>query len=442
METMPLNFGRLMGYLHHAISGIPDPRQASNATRYSLRDVVLAAFSVFFMQCESFLENQRQMQSRSGQDNAQTLFGLERLPAVPQIRNVLDGIAAQWLFGVFGSVYQALIRGGYLKAYEVLDGHLLVTLDGTEYFRSAQVQCSQCSHRTHGNGQVSYSHSAILPVIVAPGQSEVISLAPEFITPQDGHEKQDCEVAAAKRWMSSQAPILTESPVILLGDDLYSHQPMIEACTEANLDFIFTCLPDSHPTLYEGLAILERLGQVHHRSIEHKHLRSHQVYRYRYAHQLPLRDTEPTLFVNWCELTLVRVSDQKVLYHNAWITLLPLTEANVPEVAASARCRWKTENENHNVLKTKGYHLEHNFGHGQQQLSATLLTLNLLAFLFHTVLQLVDQTYQRIRKQRGTRKGFFQDILSLTKYFLFDSWHDLIDFMLTGKPEPRAPNSS
>jgi hypothetical protein len=39
-----------------------------------------------------------------------------------------------------------------------------------------------------------------------------------------------------------------------------------------------------------------------------------------------------------------------------------------------------------------------------------------LAFLFHTVLTLVDRSYQRIRRQRGTRKGFFKDILALTKY--------------------------
>ncbi len=44
------------------------------------------------------------------------------------------------------------------------------------------------------------------------------------------------------------------------------------------------------------------------------------------------------------------------------------------------------ENENNHVLKTKGYHIEHNFGHGKQSLSAFLLRLNLLALLFHTVL--------------------------------------------------------
>jgi len=111
-------------------------------------------------------------------------------------------------------------------------------------------------------------------------------------------------------------------------------------------------------------------------------------------------------------------------------------------VVSAGRSRWKTENENHNVLKTKGYNLEHNFGHGQRHLASFLLTLNLLAFLFHTILQLVDCSYQQIRKQRGTRKGFFQDILSLTKYFLFDSWQHLIDFMLSDSVVSRATNSS
>ena len=67
MESMPLSFGVLLGYLQQSINQIKDPRQASNGTRYSLSDAILAAFSVFFMQCESFLEHQRQIQSRCHQ---------------------------------------------------------------------------------------------------------------------------------------------------------------------------------------------------------------------------------------------------------------------------------------------------------------------------------------------------------------------------------------
>ena len=112
MEPMPLSFGVLLGLLHQVIGQVKDPRLASNGTRYSLKDAVLGAFSVFFMQCESFLEHQRQRQSRQGKDNAQSLFGLEQIPTMLQSRNLLDKVVAQALFAVFGWIYQALQRGG------------------------------------------------------------------------------------------------------------------------------------------------------------------------------------------------------------------------------------------------------------------------------------------------------------------------------------------
>ena len=141
--------------------------------------------------------------------------------------------------------------------------------------------------------------------------------------------------------------------------------------------------------------------------------------------------------VNWCEVTITRAADGKQMYHNAFITHHQVTGQSVAEIVRAGRARWKAENEGHNVLKTKGYHLEHNFGHGQQHLAAFLLTLNLLAFLFHTLLHLVDSVYQCMRKQRGTRQGFFQDIQTLTKYLVFDSWEHLLRFMLDA-PKPGA----
>jgi hypothetical protein len=61
MEPMKLSFIALLDYLNRAILGMKDPRLASNGTKYSLGDAVLGAFSVFFMQSESFLEHQRHM---------------------------------------------------------------------------------------------------------------------------------------------------------------------------------------------------------------------------------------------------------------------------------------------------------------------------------------------------------------------------------------------
>lgn len=444
MTTASLRFDSLLAELNSAIGHLADPRQPSNATSYSVKDVVLGAFGCFFMQNASFLDYQRQLDSRHGRNNAQSLFGLEKIPSISQLRNILDQIASSGLFQVFDNIYRALQQQGYLRGFETLEGNLLVALDGTDYYSSQKIHCPCCSKRTARNGQITYTHKAILPVIVAPGQSAVISLSPALITPQDGHAKQDCEQAAAKRWIASASELFREQPVTLLGDDLFSRQPMCEDVLANGFNFIFVCLPESHPALYDWIGFQSAKSNVKTLQRQQRRRKIEEVWHYRYLNDVPLRAEEPLLSVNWCELTVTRKSDKTVLYRNSWVTRHPLTPQRVTAVAAAGRCRWKTENENHNVLKTKGYHLEHNFGHGKQHLSAFLLALNLLAFLFHTVLHLADVRYQQIRQIRGTRQGFFQDILALTNYLWFDSWTALLDFMLDQpkQTEPIRSNTS
>ncbi len=98
-------------------------------------------------------------------------------------------------------------------------------------------------------------------------------------------------------------------------------------------------------------------------------------------------------------------------------------------MVAAGRARWKVENETFNVLKNQGYHFEHNFGHGQQYLSAVLLSLLFLAFLFHTALHLSCPMYQAIRHALGARRNFFNDLRALTHYLYFPGWDEMITFM-------------
>ena len=141
---------------------------------------------------------------------------------------------------------------------------------------------------------------------------------------------------------------------------------------------------------------------------------------YGIVNDVPLRGGEDALEVNWCEITITRKDNGRQLYQNSFATSHKITKSNVVSIVQDGRARWKSENENNNVLKTKGYHLEHNFGHGQQFLASFLLTLNLLAFLFHTVFELLDERYQRIRKALGPRKTFFNDIRALLRYMIFE----------------------
>jgi hypothetical protein len=94
--------------------------------------------------------------------------------------------------------------------------------------------------------------------------------------------------------------------------------------------------------------------------------------------------------VDWIGLA---ISDAKgkITYDGAFLTSLRLTRENVVEIAACVRARWKIENESFNVLKNNGYHLEHNFGHGKENLAMMFVAMNLLAFAFHTVCDCMDQ---------------------------------------------------
>ena len=105
-------------------------------------------------------------------------------------------------------------------------------------------------------------HTVVTPVVVAPGQEAVFPLPPEFVLPQDGHDKQDCELAAAGRWLGAWGERIASWNVTILGDDLYCHQPFCERVRSYGAHFLFVCRPDSHATLYEWVADFEREGKV------------------------------------------------------------------------------------------------------------------------------------------------------------------------------------
>lgn len=406
----------------------PDPRAGRPNQSYRVGDGVLGAFGVFFTQSPSFLAYQRDMARRRGRSNAHTLFGLEKIPSDNQIRNLVDPIPADHLDEGYAYLLNNLEKQGALAAYQVLGKRLLMGLDGSQFFSSTGLNCDQCSRRQVGETML-YSHSALIPLLVHPQQAHVLPFIPEFIRPQDGADKQDCELTAAKRWLAKHLAWLAAHHVILLGDDLFSHQPFCQLVEAAKLGFILVCKEESHDLLYEwieGMARGDKLPTVQERVWNGRH---GEIWRYRYALDVPLRAGDEALFVNWCELTISHQLTGERLYHNSWVTNLPLDDQAVKPVARWGRTRWKNENEGYNVLKTKGYHLEHNFGHGQQHLTTTLLSLNLLAFLLHTYLHLVDTTYQKVRTELGRRQTFFEDIRALTRYLLFDSWEELLHFM-------------
>ncbi len=426
-----LKLTRMLKGLEATFEKFPEHRTGKNR-QYEIADAGMGAFSVFFTQSPSFLAYQRDLKLRKGRSNAEKLFALRDIPSDNQIRSLLDPVSPRYLDRYYRRLFQALERDGVLKGFQSFANMLLVAIDGTEYFSSKKINCEQCSQRTLKNGESNNFHSVLTPVIVQAGNEHVISLEPEFITPQDGHEKQDCETQAGKRWIEKHGDFYAQQGVAILGDDLYSRQPFCQVLKDKHLHFILVCKPDSHVNLYETVEFLNVQDVLGVKVVRRWNGRYAEIHTYRYANKLPLNGGPSAMSVNWCELTITREDTGEVIYKNAFVTDFEVTDTTVEAIVRDGRARWKVENENNNVLKTKGYHIEHNFGHGNQHLASLLLSLNLLAFLFHTILDLVDAQYRAIRQALGRRRTFFQDLEALLRYVIFDSWDNVFAFMFQG----------
>ena len=106
-------------------AGLPDRRkQPPGGFAYTMSDIGLSAFSVFFMGSASFLAHQRRLDEGHGRSNCQTLFGISKIPTDAHIRDMLDGAPPE-AFDPPPRVDSAIVRMLPLKTPPPLDPKLL-----------------------------------------------------------------------------------------------------------------------------------------------------------------------------------------------------------------------------------------------------------------------------------------------------------------------------
>lgn len=411
--------GKHITALSAVCAGLPDRRKGPLAgDAYTMVDIGLSAFSLFFMGSPSFLAHQRILAEGQGRSNCQTLFGMSAIPSDNYIRQMLDGAPTAAFDPLF---IQAIRTPEVLTPFQRLGGRILIALDGTEHHCSLKVHCARCSTRKRSDGATEYFHAFLGASIVAPGHQHVLPLAPEFIAPQDGAEKQDCERNAAKRWLARHGASLGHLRPVFLGDDLFACQPIAEAIQAAEANFILTCKPSSHRTITEYLygAKLEE----HRETVVKRGKRTTTVYRW--LADVPLRDSTDALKVNWFSIEMFDAKGKRT-YRNSFVTDLPVMAGTVADLAAGGRARWKIENETFNVLKCGGYNLEHNFGHGKDTLASVMVVLNLLAFAYHTVAALTVSAWRAAVAAKGATYRFFEHLRTITTYAVFQDWAHLL----------------
>lgn len=423
-----LKFGALIKVLRDEVLKIPDTR-ITERTRYSLTDIYLSAFALFFFQDPSLLEFQRRCQQQLQINNLLTVFGVDAIPSDTQLRNMIDEHENGPIREVFRQYFYRLQRGKQLESYRFLENSYLVVIDGSEYFTSESISCKKCLRKSNKNGEIiRYYHQILQGTLVHPDKREVIPLAPEFIRNEDGTEKQDCELNAGKRLVHTIKKDHPHLPIVIVGDSLYSNTPFLRELKDCGFSYLLVAKPKDHKSLYKDIAGMRDGGLLDTYTVKDKNGREY-VYEWINGVDLTVRPASPQ--VNYCSLTIRR--NGKVTFTNGWITDIDITQENIEAVVQAARARWKIENEGFNTLKNHGYHLEHNFGHGTNNLSETFFLLNLLAFFFHQIFQLSDGLYQKTRNNFSARREFWNCIRSTFRLFIVLSWEELLE-RINGPP--------
>lgn len=140
---------------------------------------------------------------------------------------------------------------------------------------------------------------------------------------------------------------------------------------------------------------------------------------------VPLHGKENAIHVKYfCKKLLITDTDGKVrvVRTESGVTDLDVDKDNIMLFTRGAKTRWKIVNECFNTNKNQGYHLEHNYGHGEKHLAFNFYCLTLLAFLFHQIFELCDNAFQTSRAKVGAKRNLWDKLRAFIHIAIFTIW--------------------
>src|SRR2546425_7901954 len=420
-ERKHLSADALFGLVRSGFANIPDYRLSD--PDISLTDALMSAFAMFSLKSPSLLAFDRER----AEGNLETIYGIERVPCDTQMRERLDPVSPESLRPLFKSVFRQLQRGKALEPMAFLDGHYLVALDGTWYFSSQTIHCASCLHKVHRNGSITYYHQRLGAAIIHPDFREVIPLMPEPIVQQDGTDKNDCERNAAKRFLVKLRQDHPHLKFIVTEDSLSSNAPHIETLHDHGCHYILGVKKGDHAYLFQQGQAAEEAGRV---TYYERHDRAAGlVHRFRFVNDIPLNGSRTDVRVNFIEYWEL---SQDQVQHFSWVTDLRVSKRNVYKLMRGGRARWKIENETFNTLKNQGYNFEHNYGHGEKNLSVVFAMLMMLAFLVDQTQQLCCALFRAVWAKFGSKRLLWERMRALFYDYRLDAMRELLEALYVG----------
>ncbi len=266
-------------------------------------------------------------------------------------------------------------------------------------------------------------------VIVHPDHREVVPLCPEPIIRQDGMTKNDCERNATRRLLGHIRKDHLHLEFIVVEDGLSSNGPHVKDLRDHRMHFILGAKPGDHAFLFQK--VVDAIDEGRADSLETVDHQTGVRRSYTAVAGLPLNESHPDLLVNFVSCT-VENEDKSTTF--SWVTDLPVFPKRkmLPLIEHGGRTRWKIENETFNTLKNQGYHFEHNYGHGFNNLSTVLTLLMMLAFLVDQTQQMACPLFRAAFAKVKCKRDLWEKKRALFFEFAFENMAALYETIVRG----------
>jgi hypothetical protein len=386
----------------------------------------MSALGIFLLKYPSLLRFDREVRNAPDSPEAhnfRSLFGVEKAPDDTTMRQTLDDVSTDHIRASFPAIFNVLKSSGVMNKFKFYQGSFLVAIDGTGCFSSKSVHCANCCTKKHKDGSVTYHHQMLSAAIVHPTQHQVVPLTPEPIQMQDGSSKNDCERNAAKRLLEILAKEYPGIRLTITEDALSANQPHIQEIKRHGMHFILGIKPGDHKRFFGRIRDEILAGATNRFKVE----RNGVTKEYIFINGIKLKEEESSITVNF--LACRETSKSGTVKEFSWVTDFDITEDNAEIIESGGRARWRFETEVFNTVKNQGYEFEHNFGHGNKNLSTNLAFLLMLAFLIDQASELCCEAYQRARKKTVVKYSLWERMRSIFQTFRVDSWVDVFDLI-------------
>lgn len=430
-----LSADSLVRLVRSELKRVPDRRKEP---KVPLVDALMGGYALFALKSSSLLAYDEY--ARGNAFNLASLFGIQQNLCDTQMRATLDPVAPVSIRPAFTSVFRQLQRGKALESFVFWQGHYLIASDGTTYHASDKIHCACCLEKKSRNGVVTYYHQLLGLALVHPDHKEVIPLCPEPIVKQDGSTKNDGERSATRRALGHFRREHAQMKAIFVEDALSANAPHVDDLKAANVRFLLAIKPGSHAYLFAQMERAHEEGRTHVLTLVDA---DGTLHHYRWLEKVGLNQSHADLEVAMLEYwEIPPYGSKKPIRQFSWVTDLLFDETSVAHLARGGRSRWHIENETFNTLKNQGYHFEHNFGHGDENLSVVLAFLMMLAFLVDQAQQLCDPLFQAVLNKLGRKCRLWERLRHLFHCFRLESFRHLYELLLTFQlvEAPTAPS--